>query len=261
MATLLLISIPLGTALVVLAKSFRPSPAGRYGLGVALLVLVVGGIALNGSLAALALAGPVLLASASLLSASVKWRRFVLSAAIIAFVAGTALVAAGPVERDQSGSSALGSLDSRVAMWTTTYSAIQESFPVGTGLGSFEQVYRQFENPVQVTSAYVNHAHNDYLELVLELGLPGAALIALFLAWWGIVTARIWNSQFATPAARAATIATAAVLVHSIVDFPLRTAAISSIFGACLGLMAQHSRAGVQVRPGERRATRHVKLG
>jgi O-antigen ligase len=261
MATLLLISIPLGAVLVVLAKSPASSSAGRYGLGTALLILIVGGIALNGSLAASALALPVVLASASLFSANVSWRRLALAAAVVALVAGVALIGVAPVEGNQAGTGAATSLDSRVAIWTTTSKAIQDSFPFGTGLGSFEQVYRQFEDPALVTSTYVNHAHNDYLELLLELGLAGAVMIAAFLGWWLVTAGRIWRSQFGTPAARAATIATAVVLAHSIVDFPLRTAAVSSIFGACLGLMAQHSRSRAEVSSGERRPTRHVKLG
>lgn len=261
LATLLLVSVPLGAGLVVLAKSSGSTTLGRYGLGAALLILIVGGIALNGSLAAFALAPPVILASASLLSTGNSWRRFMLPAAIVALVAGIAIIGMAPVEGHKGDAGALNSLDSRVAIWSTTSKAIHDSFPVGTGLGSFEMVYRQIEDPSLVTPAYVNHAHNDYVELVLELGLAGAVLIAAFLGWWAITAARIWASRFGTPAARAATIATAVVLAHSIVDFPLRTAAVSAIFGACIGLMAQHSRARAEVSSGERRPTRHVKLG
>jgi O-antigen ligase len=261
MATLLLVSIPLGTLLFVLAKSSKSSSVGRYGLGIALLVLILGGIALNGSLAVIALTPAVVLASASLLPASAKWRRVALPGAVLALGGAVAVLALSPVEADQPDSGARSSLDSRMEIWSTTHAAIADSFPVGTGLGSFEQVYRQHEDPAAVTAIYVNHAHNDYLELVLELGVAGIVLILLFLVWWSAAVVRTWGSALGTPAARAGTIATAAVLAHSVVDFPLRTAAISAIFAACLGMMAEYSRAGAELKPDERRHTRHVKLG
>lgn len=38
--------------------------------------------------------------------------------------------------------------------------------------------------------------------------------------------------------AQAMIIATAAILLHSVVDYPLRTAALSAVFAACIGLMS-----------------------
>jgi O-antigen ligase len=261
MATLLLISIPLGTVLFVLAKPSKAKSVGRYGLGIALLLLILGGIVLNGSLAVITLTPAVMLASASLLPSGLKWRRLALPGAFLALCGAIVFLVVSPVEAGQPESAALNSLDSRMEIWSITSAAIADSFPVGTGLGSFEQVYRQYEDPGSVTATYVNHAHNDYLELALELGLPGIVLILLFLIWWGAAVIRTWNSALGTPAARAGAIATAAVLAHSIVDFPLRTAAISAIFAACLGLMAEYSRAGAELKPDERRHSRHVKLG
>ena len=63
-------------------------------------------------------------------------------------------------------------------------------------------------------------------------------LAALFL-WWGSRAVPIWRSASTDRYAVAASIVTAAILVHSIVDYPLRTAALSSIFAACLALMAR----------------------
>ena len=45
--------------------------------------------------------------------------------------------------------------------------------PLGSGLGTFEDIYRTQERPETVTNAFLNHAHNDYLELWLETGLVG----------------------------------------------------------------------------------------
>lgn len=260
MAMLLLVAIPLGAALLGMSKSDRRSAAGRYGIGAALLLLLLVGIALNGSLAGLLLALPVLLASVTLLPATARWRRLALPLAGIAVAAGLFLLATAPVT-SVANEQTTRSVDSRTEIWSTTGEAIADSFAAGTGLGSFEQVYRHYEDPSEVSSSYVNHAHNDYLELVLELGIAGLILIALFLGWWGLAVVKIWTSPLSTPFARAATVASAAVLAHSVVDYPLRTAAIACIFAAAVALMAQQFRPAAVTERGARRPARHVSLG
>jgi len=262
MGSLLILSIPFGAAMLATSKSRRRgSLQGTVALGTAAVILVGVGIALNGSLAALALALPVAIASASLLPAAVRWRWIGMPIAIVALIGGAVLLATTPIATITSETGAESSVQSRQAIWKLTETAVGDTFPVGTGLGTFEAVYRQYENPADVTSEYVNHAHNDYLELALELGLPGMILIVLFLAWWLVTAVGIWRSPLSTSFGRAATIASAAVLAHSAVDYPLRTAAISSIFAACVALMAQRTRSEPERERKQLRPTRHVKLG
>jgi len=90
---------------------------------------------------------------------------------------------------------------------------------------------------------------------VLELGLGGIVLIALFICWWIVAAAKVWTSPLSTPYGRAATIASGVILAHSVVDFPLRTSAISAIFGVTIALIAQ------RLRSTPTKSTRHVKLG
>jgi O-antigen ligase len=171
------------------------------------------------------------------------------------------LLATRPIASGTIGANAETSVTGRAEIWGTTTQAIADSFPIGTGLGSFEQVYRHYEDPAKVSQEYVNHAHNEYLEIFLELGAAGLAAMAVFLAWWMLATFSIWTSSLSTPFARASTIASATILAHSIVDFPLRTAAISAIFAACIATMAQNLRSAPVIRKGEFRPTRHVTLG
>jgi O-antigen ligase len=110
---------------------------------------------------------------------------------------------------------------------------------LGSGGGTFEDIYARYENPARVDSFYVNHAHNDFLEILLEYGVVGALLLLLFLLWW--VRNAHWLSAGRKPDyfAFAATLASAAILAHSLVDYPLRTAAISVLLAACCSLMAR----------------------
>jgi O-antigen ligase len=259
MATLLLVGIPMAAAFYASGKSGQGSASGKKAVAAALLAVIALGLILNGSLAAYGLVIPVGLASVCLVPAGMSWRRLAMPIAGMALIGGVALLMTRPIAAVEANSNPQSSISSRAEIWSTTVSAIERSFPYGTGLGSFEQVYHQYENPTDVSRFYVNHAHNDYLEVVLELGLAGAILMILFLGWWAVTSVHIWKSHLSTPFSRAATIAVAAILAHSIVDFPLRTAAISAIFAACVGLMMQHPSNGGETHHG--RTTRHVKLG
>jgi len=156
----------------------------------------------------------------------------VLLAGAIALIANSSI---GSVSFSQDAATSVGSREDILAL---TWHALKDYFPWGTGLGSFRDVYFLYENPATITTTYVVHAHNDYAELALELGLAGIAVLVLFLIWWGAAVRRIWQTAETGSFARAASIASAAILAHSLVDFPLRTAAISAAFGMCLALLA-----------------------
>jgi hypothetical protein len=83
----------------------------------------------------------------------------------------------------------------------------------------------------------------------------------LFLAWWAAQVLIVWRSALSSVYARAATIASGALLAHSVVDYPLRTVALSAIFAMCLALMAQPRRERRSSDDSERRPTKHLILG
>lgn len=51
--------------------------------------------------------------------------------------------------------------------------------PLGAGLGAFEYAYRMREPVDLLGPAYVNEAHNDWLQFPIETGVPGFILFAL----------------------------------------------------------------------------------
>jgi O-antigen ligase len=241
MASLLVITLPFLAAMLASARGAttdvqRYSAAFALVAGTALLICV--GIALNGSLAGYGLAVPVLAASVLLLlpRASRVSRLLAIGSALL-LVGAVAFLLLRPV----SGSGLPGSgtsVQSRQEIFATTARAAREFMPAGSGLGSFRSVYAMAEDRDRLdASVVINHAHNDFLELALELGLAGIVLIAAFLLWWSRAAWTAWISAGSSPYARAAAIASAAILAHSLVDFPLRTAAISACFAMCLALL------------------------
>ena len=65
--------------------------------------------------------------------------------------------------------------DDRPIFARTTIEAAIANMPIGSGLGTFVPVYAMFEKPQDASPAYVNHAHNDILEVSLETGVLGLA--------------------------------------------------------------------------------------
>ena len=261
MATLLVITIPFIAAIAAAGKTAnmqRYSAVVALAAGAGLVVLV--GLGLNGSLAGYGLALPVVAASALIVLPPGSRLRIwaVVIAALLAIGAIVALETV-PIGGTKFGEGATVSVQSREDILATSSRALHDFMPLGSGLGSFRQVYQLYEQPAQVTTTYVVHAHNDYVELALETGLAGILVLLLFLGWWAAAVARVWRTAEAGPFARAAAIASAAVLVHSLVDFPLRTAAIGACFGMCLALLADR-RAPLPSDPSDLRPTRHVRI-
>ena len=198
----------------------------------ALLLL---GIVLSGSLAVIGLVPPVLFASWALLYKKPGRARIALLGTAGLILLGIIALVALPVNLISA--DAAVSQGTRLEFWRHTLMLIGQSFPVGTGLGTFQSLYPSTENPATITGTYVNHAHNDYLELLLELGLVGILLIGVFLLWWLRRVASLWNDPTSAPVQLAATIATGVLLLHSLVDYPLRTAGLSTVFAMCCALM------------------------
>jgi O-antigen ligase len=261
MADLLVITLPF---LAAVAAAGRSGNIQRYSaivsllVGVAILLLV--GIALNGSLAGYVLAVPVLAASVLiLLPQSSRWRGWLTAFVAFSVFASIVGLASSSIGGTKLGQGAGVSVQSREQILRTTGKAMADFMPYGSGLGSFVKVYRLYESPAEVSNEYVIHAHNDYAELALELGAPGIILMLLFLAWWVFACLAVWRKGQGGPWARAASIASAAILVHSLVDFPLRTAAISTCFAMCLALLADR-RVPLRQDAKDLRPTRHIVI-
>ena len=262
MASLLVISLPFLAALAATNKGqdLRRRLALNLVLAGLGLVLIVG-IALDGSLAGYTLAVPVLAFNAMiLLPKKSVLRGFAVAFAILTLFGAVIALASSSVGSSKISRDANTSVQSRLVIMKTTATAISDYLPLGSGLGSFLKVYRLYESPASVTREYVIHAHDDYAELALELGVPGIVLMLIFLGWWVATVTAVWRKKEGSPFTRAASIASAAILVHSLVDFPLRTAAISVCFALCLALLADR-RKPPPLELAQFRPARHVSFG
>jgi O-antigen ligase len=102
---------------------------------------------------------------------------------------------------------------------------IEDYFPVGSGFGSFEHVYRMYEPLAFLGPTYLNQAHNDPAQILIEGGLLAPLLIVAFAAWYMKRTIEAWRSQTGSSIilARAASVAISMIAIGSCFDYPLRT--------------------------------------
>jgi O-antigen ligase len=123
-----------------------------------------------------------------------------------------------------------GEDDSRSLIWNATLPLVSKYFPWGSGVGSFVEVFERDEPFALLGPKYVNHAHNDFLEIALTIGLPGIALLALFLFFFVRRGVALWRCRkdtgFAERSRRLGFVVVLLLLLASLVDYPLRTPAL-----------------------------------
>ncbi|WP_295454733.1 O-antigen ligase family protein, partial [uncultured Thiodictyon sp.] len=134
--------------------------------------------------------------------------------------------------------------DWRWPIFNATVQAIGEFFPLGSGAGTFLEVMRRF-HPDTITGVYINRAHNDYLEWLLEFGLLAGVLVAVWLLFYLHQWGRVWTRGEWTPfrfAQGGAGIAVLLMMLHTLGDYNLRTPA-NAVFTAFLaGVFFHRSR-------------------
>jgi O-antigen ligase len=110
---------------------------------------------------------------------------------------------------------------------------------LGWGLGTFPTVYPRYRS--FYTNLFVNEAHNDYAQLLVETGLLGFALMLWFLVRLyrhGLPTSRRWEFRWDGAVSLAALLGCTGILVHSFVDFNLQIPANAALFYILCALAA-----------------------
>lgn len=125
------------------------------------------------------------------------------------------------------------------AEWLPKLAEIMVNYlPFGAGFGSFEYVYQRDEPTEFLMPSYLNHAHNDWLQFVLEGGILAGALLAVFLArlvmrGWRIKSG-IWGGL--RPTALVCMSAMIAFGAASVVDYPLRVPSLMAVMAILCAL-------------------------
>jgi O-antigen ligase len=106
---------------------------------------------------------------------------------------------------------------------------IRERPLTGFGLDTWPIVYPAYALVDQ--GVFVNHAHNDWAEWASDGGIPFAAMLFLIFAWAVRYSFRFpWGAGVV------------AVMLHSLVDFPMQKPCLEAFVFVILGAMAAASK-------------------
>ncbi len=135
------------------------------------------------------------------------------------------------------------STQQRFVTWQGTLAAFRDYPVLGSGFGTFQYVFKIYQP--DGLYGYMDHAHNDYLELLLDLGVVGmiSVCVFLFVALKLIITNEWEGKQLYLSAAVLASITS--IAVHSLVDFNLHIPSNALLFFLVLGLGVALSRGNV----------------
>jgi len=160
--------------------------------------------------------------------------RTLLMAGGLALVAGLLAIWLGlgwTVERFEHSTPGDLSSDRRVSIYRDTWKIVRDHPWTGSGLGTLETVFPRYES--YYDGLRVDHAHNDYLELVAETGLIGGICMLGFitlLAWRGLSNLLGTNRRVCRALYSGALVACAGLLLHSMVDFNLHIPSNALLF-------------------------------
>ena len=123
------------------------------------------------------------------------------------------------------------SRDRRVSIYKDTWRIVRDHPWTGTGLGTLETVFPRYES--YYDGLVVDHAHNDYLELLADTGLIGGMCLLGFvalLAWRGLFNLRGASGPAGRSLYSGAVVGCAGLLLHSLVDFNLHIPSNALLF-------------------------------
>lgn len=265
LANMLAVSLPLATAFLVAAWwRRRVSTGGRHTIGggahavhlawwtFALLLLLLG-LLFTGSRAGILVGLFGLVISLLLLA------RRVGRDGLLGWVGGVSVAAAalatviglGPILARFSSVDPL--TDVRWTVFGSVVQAIGEFFPIGSGPGTFADVYPRFQ-PLAL-NYFVNHAHNDYLEWTVELGFLAVLAILWILSLYLYRWLKLWQTRDGNETMllqMGAGVAALVMALHSALDFNFHIPANAIYFAACLALFFHSGPVNRQLPPQRR---------
>jgi tetratricopeptide (TPR) repeat protein len=124
--------------------------------------------------------------------------------------------------------------DLKIRLLSPALSMVRD-FPVfGTGPGAFETVFLAYQT--ETATLRFTHVENEWIQPILDLGLPvGVTLIAAF-AWTWLGAAR---KRDASPTSIGIVAGTAALVAHNTFDFSLEILGVALPFSVAMGVLAR----------------------
>lgn len=176
MAGALVMLLPIALALFILGKGSPPERGLASIAFCAMLAVLLLTQSRSGWFASIVSMAVVLL---------FRWRRLAWSfSAILAVIVVLFILSPTLRQHLDAGLSSVGSvagIDQRLEIWARALYLVQDFSFTGAGMGLFQQVTARFY-PLVISPSDIPHAHNLFLQIAVDLGIPG------LIAWLGILT-------------------------------------------------------------------------
>lgn len=161
----------------------------------------------------------------------------VFGAVVVAFVSST-----GTLERIAEVSE-LGQRG-RLQMVPVFARIVADTLPLGTGVGSFDAINRAYEDYSLLGGTYLNNAHNEPAQVLIEAGILGFLAVVAWLIWLTVLGRNAVGHARSVSRGGLQIIRTSALflpiiilLAHSLVDYPLRASATAATFALFVALL------------------------
>lgn len=163
-----------------------------------------------------------------------RWQLVGLATALVAALT-LATIAMGRAEALRRIIVGDGVEDFRFRAWSTVWKITEKYFPIGSGAGSFTEVFQIDEPRALLATTYFNHAHNDWIEVILTGGLTGLLLLifaCLLVGMRAVQLARRAGKMQTRDElfARLGVVFVVQLAMASAGDYPLRTPALACVF-------------------------------
>jgi len=128
----------------------------------------------------------------------------------------------------------------RLRLWGLTLELIEQRPWTGYGLGGFASAFAMIRPPDVVL--LWTEAHNTYLELAVDLGMPAAAMLVASVLWLvGMCMAGVMIRRRDAGYPALGVAATALVGFHALFDFSLQIPGLTVVWAAILGVAVAQS--------------------
>lgn len=249
------------TALSIAAAAEIRRGKTLYGLAFVLMAAAIILSASRGGMIGLAAGGFVVLAARMLARRSLRGERPPTRTGLV-FAIGTVAAATGfliwlgldPAIERFADTKALGAEsataqtfeDSRGWIWRNSWPMFAANPVTGVGVGAYLTafpIYATSDGVREFGSKYlIDRAHNDYLQILTDAGLAGAAIAVWFLILTISATRRALIAALTEPAAAGMAGGIVAMLVHSFFDFNLQLPSTSLLFLIIVAVVAIRER-------------------
>ena len=201
----------------------------RAGIGSGLVGLVCSGIVL------------VRARAASVGTSRTRFASYVVTALVGISIILALVIGIGPVLSGLDPGQMMSGADFRWKIYAATLRAAIEFLPFGSGLSTFGDVFPRFQG---YSGVFVDHAHNDYLQLLMELGLAAPIIVALFFVAYVrrmLELLRAEGGRSFTLLQLGAGLGMLPMILHSVFDFALHMPANAMWFATRAGVLFHKS--------------------